>query len=110
VTTRIYTARFEVDVEFAVPEEAITRVLENHDENGISVPPSSRGCGWRDTFYDLSTEEAVVGMLGMNLGVKGLPLKSLDGWADIVDPKYGGRIVGQELISFERKVIPGGAA
>lgn len=67
--TRTYRASFSVEVEITVPEEAVTRVLENKD-------------GWRDQFYDLD-ERGVVEMLARNCGIWELKLRQLDGWADM---------------------------
>lgn len=114
---RKYTVEMRVEVEFTVPDEAVVRVLENHDSHGVPQPRRSMqegGTGWRDTMYDLPDEEAVVGMLAYNLGLQGRPLDSLDGWADIEDPakaqnrfmrRYSGQILNTEVQHFDRVAL-----
>lgn len=68
--TRTYRATFSVNVEITVPDEAVTRVLENKDE-------------WREQFYNLD-ERGVVEMLARCCGIQGARLHHLDGWADML--------------------------
>lgn len=66
-----YRATFSVVVDIAIPNEALTRVLNNDD-------------GWREQFYNLD-ERGVVEMLARNCGIWELKLRHLDGWADMTD-------------------------
>jgi hypothetical protein len=72
MSTRTYEADFHVHVTITVPEEAVTRVLENED-------------GWQDTYYKLD-EEGVVEMLARCCGIQNSALHQLDGWADLRHP------------------------
>lgn len=89
---RTYRATFAVEVEITVPEIAIRRVLDNHDD-------------WRQQFYDLD-ERGVIEMLARCCGIYGSRLHQLDGWADI-KPEQGsspeGRIVSCDLEDYRRE-------
>ena len=89
---RTYRATFTVTVEITVPDEAITRVLNNED-------------GWREKLYDLRTEREVIEHLGFNCGIQGSQLRQLDGWADMDDDGWG-RILECDMDEYERIDAP----
>lgn len=93
--TRTYRAVFSVTVDITVPEEAVTRVLDNVD-------------GWRQEFYNLD-ERGVVEMLARCCGIQGNGLHHLDGWADMrPHADYTSRTavkVDYDMESYER-VVP----
>ncbi len=80
-----YEVTFSVTVEVVVHDrDAISRVVENHDDQHNPQPRQQGGWGWRDHFYDLD-EAGAAEMLAYNLGVQHRRLASLDGWADLPD-------------------------
>jgi hypothetical protein len=85
--TRTYRATFNVNVEITVPEEAVTRVLENTD-------------GWREHYYNLD-ERGVVEMLARCCGIHGTDLYHLDGWGDM-PPHQVSVTLDYDMEAFER--------
>lgn len=65
-------------------ENAITRCVENQDEEGRPQPDERGGSGWRNIYYRLLTREQVLEHLAYNASVNGIDDASrLDGWADL---------------------------
>lgn len=97
-----YRLEYMVDVLIEINDDnVITRVLENHDDAGVPQPRQKGGTGWRDTLYDLDDRDAVLDMLGYNLGLHDRDLNQLDGWADMPNTAATGRIADLDLISIE---------
>jgi hypothetical protein len=64
-------------------EDAITRVIENHDDQGTPQPLGS-GTGWQDHLYPLRTRDEVLEHLAYNALANGVgDAARLDGWADM---------------------------
>lgn len=71
----------EVKVE---DDSAITRCVENHDEDGRPQPDERGGTGWRNTYYPLTSAEEVVEHFADNCIRNGIEDASrLDGWGDL---------------------------
>jgi len=64
-------------------EDAIKRVIENHDSNGVPQPIGSGG--WQDVLYRLGDQrDDVLGHLAYNCIANGVhDATRLDGWADL---------------------------
>lgn len=54
---------------------------------------------WRKTFYDLIGEEKIVEHLAYN-AARGIPLTSLEGWADLKDEQL--KVVGFTCVYSEK--------
>lgn len=82
--TKDYIADILIVGDEAVIRNAIDRCIENHDETGESVPYGMGIRGWRDTFYNLETEEDVLDMWAWNAVSNNVTdVANLDGWADL---------------------------
>ncbi len=79
-----YERSYVVDVVVTInDDDVIRRVTDNHDDDGVPQPINSR-TGWRNVFYNMETEEDVIGMLAYNCAANGVTdARHLDGWADL---------------------------
>ncbi len=66
--------------------DVVARCVENHNDQHVPMPPGGKGAdrGWRDFFYDITTERDVVRHLAYNCAVNHYhDVSDLDGWADL---------------------------
>lgn len=71
----------------ADPQRIIARCIDNDD-------------GWRETFYQLRTNVDVYAHLAFNLGLNGLELPQLDGWADCAADDITIETLGHDYVLF----------
>lgn len=79
-----FAVHLSVVVEVTVnDDDVITRVLDNHDDQGRPQPIGS-GNGWQDYLYKLGSRDEVLHMLAYNCVANGVnDANRLDGWADL---------------------------
>lgn len=85
--TQRYTVTFTVTVPLVINDpDALTR---------------TRTPEWRETFYDL-TEAGAIEVLARCVGILSLPLRRLNGWADLPDDAVDVGPVKIEMEGYER--------
>jgi len=74
------SAVVHIDIDPGLCSNVISRCVDNEpDTNGRGETR-----GWREFYYDLRTEEDVLGHLAFNCLVNGTEdIRRLDGWADV---------------------------
>jgi hypothetical protein len=85
MTAREYSVYTHVNVIVKCRDDkAITRCVENWDENEVPQPDVRGGSGWRNMLYDLRDESDVIEHWVSNAVRNGVEDASrLDGWADL---------------------------
>lgn len=77
----------------------VARCVENQDGDGVPQEDIRGGTGWRNTFYNIDTEQEVVRHLAYNCALNNVDrVNRLDGWADCTDDAATMAVVSMEEI------------